>query len=120
MGADGIEGGQIWWRCAPPVWRQSRSRWATLARACLCVYSGIALVAALVEAFLWRTRGGLGLVAACHGTGLWPCELAPPAPGTGDRRWSAWPACLLVGFGAGTMWPVWAAAVVVLLHRQRR
>lgn len=119
VGTGGMEGRRIWRRCRSSARHQSHSGWRTLARACLCVYSGVALVAALAEAFLWRTRSGLGLVAACRGTGPWPCEPAPPAPGTGDAPWSAWPACLLVGFGAGTMWPVWAAAVVVLLRRRR-
>ncbi|AGO82904.1 hypothetical protein pdul_cds_733 [Pandoravirus dulcis] len=105
------------WCCASPA--RHRSGWTALARACLCIYSGVALVAVLVEARLWRTRGALGLVSACRGTGPWPLEPAPPAPGTGDSLWSAWPACLLMGLGAGVVWPAWAVAALAILVRDR-
>ncbi|AJF97278.1 hypothetical protein TW95_gp0544 [Pandoravirus inopinatum] len=97
-----------------------QSGWTVLIKACLCVYSGVALVAALVEALLWSTRRATGLVTACRGIGIWPREPAPPTPGTGDTLWSSRSACLLVGLGTGALWPVWAAAALVILLRRRR
>ncbi|BCU02714.1 hypothetical protein [Pandoravirus japonicus] len=103
--------------CASPA--RHRTGWTASARACLCVYSGVALIAALVEAYLWRTRGALGLLSACRGTGPWPLEPAPPTPGTCDSLWSTWPACLLVGFGAGALWPAWTLASLAILVQGR-
>lgn len=99
---------------------KSRGGCKTLTAACLCVYSGTALVAAFVEAFLWSTRGALGVVAACRGEGLWPREPPPPTPGTGDSLWSYWPVSVLVGLAAGAMWPLWAVAATILLRRRRQ
>ncbi|AVK75236.1 hypothetical protein pqer_cds_814 [Pandoravirus quercus] len=109
---------QVGWLRTSATPRQSG--WPVVIKACFCVYSGAALIAVLVEALLWSTRRATGLVTACRGIGIWPREPAPPTPGTGDTTWSSRRASLLVGLGAGALWPVWAVAALVILLRQRR
>ncbi|AGO84961.1 hypothetical protein psal_cds_882 [Pandoravirus salinus] len=108
-----MESRQIRRPCASPAAPRQNER-TSLARACLCVYLGVASVAALAEAFWRSTRGSTGPVTTCRGTGLWSREPEPPTPGSSDSAWSSWPLLrLLAGLGAGALWPLWAAAIAL-------
>ncbi|AVK76252.1 hypothetical protein pneo_cds_645 [Pandoravirus neocaledonia] len=110
----------------PTTEKRPHGRFSALAGACLCAYSGAALMAAALHMLCWVVRGVVDPLATWHGRDrLWN-DMHPASPGSRDDEslgdeyhiWSARSLWTLATYAAGMLWPLWAAARMIARRRR--
>lgn len=105
---------------------QSYMRFRALVGACLCAYSGVTLMVAVLHVLCWVVRGSIDPLATWHERDRLWTDAHPASPGSPDNLasdkaspWSARSLWTLAVCITGMTWPLWAAARMIARRRCR-